>query len=111
MSLRSPRLLALLRTILLTEAKQSPDYTARLRPQSVVLWLQRSRMFIETGSEQTRAPAERNVSADGSKVCLPFRSAGAKRNLLASRLYKHLAPLEPEHYFCLRPAPRCVICG
>jgi len=56
-------------------------------------------MFIERAISKRSllAPAERN----GSPTCAPLpetlRSAGA-RVVLTTGFYKHLAPLEPEHY-------------
>ena len=55
----------------------------------VVFWLQRSQMFIENCVSMTRAPAERNVSGNGTQ----FRFAPLERGgLLGSRVLKTLRP-------------------
>jgi hypothetical protein len=65
--------------------------TVFVRHQAV-LWLRRSRMFIETGREHYGAPAERNVSDNGTQVRLPFRSDGARMFSVAFAFYKHSVP-------------------
>jgi hypothetical protein len=56
-------------------------------------------MFIERASSKKffLAPAERNGSAPYVPLSETLRSAGA-RAVLTTDVYKHLAPLEPEHY-------------
>jgi hypothetical protein len=53
-------------------------------------------MFIDTGHRTTSAPAERNVSGNGTREGLLFRSAGARRNLLDLALSINISSLRDE---------------
>src|SRR6266498_4414852 len=59
------------------------DYTARLRPQpNVTLAPEEQNVYRSNYESKTCAPAERDVSGNGIRHRLTFRSSGARRNLL-----------------------------
>src|SRR6266536_3353648 len=59
------------------------DYTARLRPQpNVTLAPEEPNVYRSNYESKTCAPAERDVSGNGTRHRLTFRSSGARRNLL-----------------------------
>src|SRR6266498_1060235 len=59
------------------------DYTARPRPQpNVTLAAEEPNVYRSNYESKTCAPAERDVSGNGTRHRLTFRSSGARRNLL-----------------------------
>ena len=61
--------------------QRDTESTARPGLNQVVLWLQRSRMSIETGCKHDPRSSGAQCFRHGAQVGLPFRSAGARRNL------------------------------
>src|SRR5436190_5143446 len=70
-----------------------PRACLKCRPDchfSMALWLQQSKMFLETVINIMRAPAERNVPAIGSRsISLRWSEGGY---LEVRVLYKHIVP-------------------
>src|SRR6266511_1073400 len=68
---------------LANKRNQSTDYTARPRPQpNVTLAPEEPNVYRSNYESKTCAPAERDVSGNGTRHRLTFRSSGARRNLL-----------------------------